>query len=167
MSAEPAAPSALAFPDRLRGLLDHPWLTVRAQVLLGAVFAAAALPKIADPPSFAHMIHNYRILPGALLNLSALVLPWLELLCGLCLILGLWRRTATALVGLLLVVFMVAIAINLARGNPIDCGCFDLSAAGKSVEERFADMRWVLARDAGMILLVLQILRATRGEPAA
>ena len=70
--------------------LTHPWLTVRVQIALGAIFVAAALPKIADPPSFAHMIYNYRILPGGLINISALVMPWVELLAGLALILGVW-----------------------------------------------------------------------------
>ena len=144
----------------LRDALVSPWLTVRAQILLGVVFIVAALPKIADPPAFAHMIYNYRMLPGPLVNAAGLFLPWFELLSGVALVLGLWRRTATAAIGGLLVVFIAAISFNLMRGNPIDCGCFDVAAAGRSVEERFADMWWVIARDAGMLLLVVQSLRA-------
>src|SRR5438128_2417845 len=99
---------------------------------LGAIFVAAAIPKIADPRSFAHMIYNYKLLPASLGNLAALWMPWVELLAGLALILGVWRRGATLLVGLLLVVFIGAIAINLARGHAIDCGCFDVRDAGKT-----------------------------------
>lgn len=142
--------------------LAHPWLTVRAQIALGLFFVVAALPKIGDPPSFAHMILNYRIVPGPFLNALALGMPWLELLSGLALILGIWRRAATAVIGALLVVFIVAIGINLVRGNPIDCGCFDVKAAGRSEEEQLADMRVVIARDLGMLLLVAQGLWATR-----
>ena len=143
-----------------RDALVSPWLTVRGQILLGVVFVVAALPKIADPPAFAHMIYNYRMLPGPLVNGAGLFLPWFELLSGVALVLGLWRRTATAAIGGLLVVFIAAISFNLVRGNPIDCGCFDVAAAGRSVEERFADMWWVIARDAGMLLLVVQSLWA-------
>ena len=146
--------------------LSHPWLTTRVQIALGLFFVAAALPKLADPPSFAHMIYNYRIAPGPLVNLSALVLPWLELLCGVALLLGIWSRTAALVVGGLLVVFTAAVSLNLLRGHAVECGCFDVRDAGKSVEERFADMRMLVVRDAGMLLMVAQIVWATarRGE---
>lgn len=142
--------------------LTHPWLTVRVQIALGAIFVVAALPKITDPPSFAHMIYNYRILPGSLINISALVMPWLELVVGLALILGIWVRPARWIVTLLLVTFMIAIAINLGRDNAIDCGCFDTSAANKTHDERIHDMWIVLIRDAGMLLMVAQLWWAER-----
>jgi putative oxidoreductase len=141
--------------------LSSPWLTVRVQIALGVFFVAAALPKIVDPPGFAHMVYNYRLVPGAIVNLMGLVMPWLELLAGLALILGIWTRTSAAMIGALLLVFILAISANLARGNAIDCGCFDLTAAGKSVAERLADMRWVVVRDVGMLVMVAQILWAT------
>lgn len=140
----------------IRGLLSHPWLTVRTQIALGVFFIVAALPKIADPPGFAHMIYNYRLLPGPLVNLAALTMPWAELLMGVALICGIWRRTAATLVGVLLAIFIVAISVNLLRGNAIDCGCFDVAEAGKSVEQKFADMWEVILRDVGMLLLVAQ-----------
>src|SRR5262249_16772160 len=124
--------------------LTRPWLTIRVQLALGAIFVAAALPKIADPPSFAPMIYNYRLLPGALVTFLALWMPWIELLAGLALILGVWKRGAVLLIGLLLLVFIGAVAINLARGHAIDCGCFDVHEAGKTEAERLTDMRWVL-----------------------
>lgn len=148
----------------LREALSHPWLTVRTQIALGLFFIVAALPKIADPPSFAHMIYNYRLLPGPLVNPAALVMPWAELLMGLALVCGIWRRSAAVLVGALLAVFIVAISFNLLRGNAIDCGCFDVRDAGKSVAERLHDMRMVVLRDVGMLLLVAQGLL---GAPAA
>ena len=149
----------------VREALTHPWLTVRTQIALGTFFIIAALPKLADPPAFAHMIYNYRILPGTLVNASALVMPWAELLAGIALVLGIWRRTAALLVGALLAVFIVAISVNLLRGNAIDCGCFDVAEAGKSVAERLHDMRMVVVRDVGMLLLVAQGLAgAARAE---
>lgn len=148
--------------------LTHPWLTVRTQIALGVFFIVAALPKVADPPSFAHMIYNYRLVPGPLVNITALALPWAELLMGVALICGIWRRTAALLVGALLVVFIVAISVNLLRGNAIDCGCFDVADAGKSVEERFRDMWMTIYRDIGMLVLVVQgLLGARRAEENA
>jgi uncharacterized membrane protein YphA (DoxX/SURF4 family) len=145
----------------LAGRLASRWLTVRFQIALGVFFVVAALPKVVDPPAFAHMVYNYRLVPGPFVNLMGLVMPWLELLTGIALILGIWTRTSAAVVGAMLGVFIVAISVNLARGNAIDCGCFDVSAAGKSVAERLADMRWVVIRDLGMLAMVAQILWAT------
>ena len=144
-------------PPTMSRLLTSPWLTIRVQIALGVIFVVAALPKIVDPPSFAHMIYNYHLVSGALINLMALVMPWIELLCGLALILGIWQGTARSIIGALLITFVLAIAINLARGNAIDCGCFDVSAAGKTREERLADMRWVILRDLGLLLMVGQL----------
>src|SRR6185503_3933045 len=124
----------------VRQALTHPWLTIRVQIALGAIFVVAALPKIIDPPSFAHMVYNYRILPAGLINIAAIVMPWLEILCGLALILGVWTKPARSIIAALLAVFMIAITINLMRGNAIDCGCFDTSAANKTYEERIRDM---------------------------
>jgi putative oxidoreductase len=147
---------------RIREALAHPWLTVRVQIAVGVIFVVAALPKIADPPSFAHMIYNYRILPAGLINFSSIVMPWIELFCGLALILGIWTRPARTIIGVLLVVFIVAIGFNLMRSNAIDCGCFDVSKANLSHEERLQDMKLVILRDAGMLLMVAQLWYADR-----
>jgi uncharacterized membrane protein YphA (DoxX/SURF4 family) len=150
--------------SRTATYLTNPWLTVRVQIALGVIFVAAALPKIVDPPSFAHMIYNYKLVPAALNNLMALVMPWIELLCGIALILDIWRRTARTIIGVLLLTFIMAIGINLVRGNAIDCGCFDVSAAGKTREERLADMRLVILRDFGMLLMVGQLWWASKNS---
>jgi uncharacterized membrane protein YphA (DoxX/SURF4 family) len=142
--------------------LAHPWLTIRVQIALGIFFVVAALPKIADPPSFAHMVYNYRILPGQLVNLAGLVMPWVELLCGLGLILGIWTNAARTLIAAMLLTFIVAISVNLARGNAIDCGCFDPSPRPKSRIERLDDMKFVVYRDLGMLLMVAQGWYAAR-----
>ena len=141
--------------------LAHPWLTVRVQIALGLFFVVAALPKIVDPPSFAHMIYNYKLVPSWALNFMALTMPWIELLAGLALILGIWRGTARTIIAVLLFSFIVAISINLARGNAIDCGCFDVTAAGKTREERLADMKFVIVRDIGMLLMAAQLWYAS------
>ena len=147
--------------DRLARWLVHPWLTVRVQIALGVIFVAAALPKIVDPPGFAHMIYNYRLVPAAALNSLALFFPWLELLCGLALILGVWRRTAAALIGVLLVTFIVAIGINLARDHAVNCGCFAVASVNKTHQQLIGEMKLVIVRDLGMLLMVAQILAAT------
>jgi putative oxidoreductase len=150
-----------------REALTHPWLTVRVQIALGAIFVIAALPKLGDPPSFAHMIYNYRLVPGGVINIAALIMPWLEVLCGLALILGIWTRPARDLIALLLIIFIVAISVNLFRGNAIDCGCFNVADAGKTYEQRINDMKLDIVRDLGMLLLVAQLWFADRSRTLA
>jgi putative oxidoreductase len=148
----------------VKRLLAHPWLTIRVQIALGAVFIIAALPKIADPPSFAHMIYNYRLVPSPLINISALVMPWVELLAGLALILSVWKAAARTVVAIMLAVFIVAISINLFRDNAIDCGCFNVADRGKTHEQRIFDMKVDVFRDFGMLLMVGQLWYAGKKE---
>jgi uncharacterized membrane protein YphA (DoxX/SURF4 family) len=144
--------------------LASPWLTIRVQLALGAIFVIAAIPKIADPPSFAHMIYNYRLVPASLINISALVMPWVELLAGLALILGVWKVAARNLIGILLAIFIIAISINLVRDNAIDCGCFNVADRGKTHEQRIFDMKVDVVRDLGMLLMVAQLWWAAKRE---
>ena len=137
---------------------------MRVQIALGAIFIAAAIPKIADPPAFAHMIYNYRLMPGGLVNALALVMPWIELVVGILLVAGVWRREAALVAAALLLVFLGAIGWNLARGHAVDCGCFDVRSAGKTPEQLLTEMKWVLLRDVGLLLLAAQVLLATSPE---
>jgi uncharacterized membrane protein YphA (DoxX/SURF4 family) len=138
----------------------NPWLSLAVRIALGLVFLLAALPKIGDPPGFAKAIWAYQLVPASLLNPLALLLPWLELFCGLALLTGTWIRPAALWAGALLVTFSLALGINLARHHPVDCGCFG-GAAHQTEVERLVDMRWSLLRDAGLLLLVSQVLLAS------
>lgn len=144
--------------------LLSPWLTVRFQILLGMVFVVAALPKIADPPGFARMVYAYKLFPDGSLFLIAIFLPWLELLAGALLTLGLWVRATTAWLAVLLLGFVMALSINLARRHPVDCGCFGTHTQTKTQQERLNDMGWILLRDLGLLLVAAQILVASRKE---
>jgi uncharacterized membrane protein YphA (DoxX/SURF4 family) len=145
----------------LRRLLLHPWLRILCQIALGGLFIAAALPKLQDPPGFAKALWAYRLFPGWSIHPLALVLPWFELLCGLALGIGAWKRAAAASLATLLLGFILALSVNLARRHPVDCGCFSTQASTRSDAERLAEMRWTILRDLGMLLLAAQILAAT------
>jgi uncharacterized membrane protein YphA (DoxX/SURF4 family) len=116
--------------------------------VLGGVFVFASLDKILHPASFAQMIYNYQILPGAWINLTALVLPWLELLLGFLLIFGgAWLCPAVILSNVLLVAFFGALLYNLARGLDIHCGCFSTSTIGDPTQT------WYVIRDSGFLMM--------------
>ena len=66
----------------------------------------------------------------ALLKTTAIVLPWVELLCGLLLLAGFWSQTALLIVTGLLVGFVIATGQAWVRGIDIACGCFNLKIFG-------------------------------------
>ena len=140
----------------MRRLLRHYKLTLAVRIVLGLAFIAAAMPKIGDPPDFAKAIWAYDLFPPWSLNPLALLLPWLELSCGLALCLGFWLRAAALWIGALLLGFCLALTINLARHHPVDCGCFGATTP-KTSAERLTDMRWSLLRDVGLLLLAAQV----------
>ncbi len=96
---------------------------------LGLLFIYASLDKIWNPGLFAKSISNYRILPLPLLHISAIILPWLEFLCGLALILNKYPRAANAWIAGLLLVFIMAVISAMSRGLDFNCGCFNVNEA--------------------------------------
>jgi len=109
---------------RLKSFLTHR-VTIRvAQVLIGVVMVWAALAKIQDLKTFALQVHNFRLLPLALENMVAMTLPWVELLAGLSLALGVVPRSGGWVTTVLLAVFTVGVIQAVARGLDFECGCF-------------------------------------------
>ena len=100
------------------------------RLILGIIFVYASWDKISHPIEFAKAIENYHVVPFGLENMIAMVLPWLELYDGICLILGIMVDGAAILCVIMNVVFIFAISQALARGISIDCGCFSVSAEG-------------------------------------
>ncbi len=106
-------------------LILNPIFQFLCRAILGGVFIWASYDKILHPAEFARAIANYKFLTAPLLiNLSAVFVPWLELLAGLMLILGIWRRGALLILTGLLVFFAILITITTLRGIDIACGCF-------------------------------------------
>lgn len=101
------------------------------RVVLGVTFIYASLDKIAHPEQFARIVYNYKILPEFLINVFAVSLPWVEFAAGLFLIFGIFTESASLVICTLLVVFIIAISINLFRGINLNCGCFSTDPAGK------------------------------------
>ena len=94
------------------------------RLIIGGVFIWAGALKVFDPIGFARDIDNYRFFPHAISFFLALVLPWLEIICGVCVVLGFYRRAGAFLLSLLLVGFLGLILLTMIRGINVDCGCF-------------------------------------------
>ncbi len=83
----------------------------------------AGLQKHLHPDEFAEAVLAYQLLPEPLVALTAAVLPWVEIAAGLFLAAGVKKRSCLQLLALLAAGFLVAMAVTLARGLKIDCGC--------------------------------------------
>jgi uncharacterized membrane protein YphA (DoxX/SURF4 family) len=117
-----------------------PALSVALLVLrcaLGGIFIVAAYFKLfqsalagglpqTSPQSFLEAMQAFKIVQNdQLLLLATFWLPWIELVCGVALILGLWTRAAALILGLLLAFFIALIISSIERGMAnIKCGCF-------------------------------------------
>jgi uncharacterized membrane protein YphA (DoxX/SURF4 family) len=102
------------------------------RIVLGAIFLFSSAGKIADPWAFAAIVTNYQLLPPSWVWATALIIPWIEALCGLALVLGRLEKGAALLVSLMMVVFTGIMLYNSYRGLNVACGCFSLSAKAPS-----------------------------------
>jgi putative oxidoreductase len=104
-------------------IIQHPSVILISRWVLGLTFIYAGLCKLYMPAEFAKAISNYQLVPDAIAWYMSLILPWIELLAGFLLIIGLFTRGAIIVVIALLIIFTGAISIGLLRGLEIDCGC--------------------------------------------
>lgn len=100
------------------------WVVIR--ILVGAVFAFAGFMKAIIPhQNVVYLIQQYELFPSALENQIGLILPWVELIAGIFLMLGLWIRPTLIGLWLLSSIFIVVVFQAILRHLPIDsCGCF-------------------------------------------
>ena len=148
------------------GFLRAQWkrdglLALCARLILGAVFIYASIDKIIHPEAFAKALYNYQILLDTLTNLTAIILPWLELMLGLFLIIGLFREGSVCIATVLMLVFLGAMIFNLARGLDIHCGCFSTST--DSADN--IPMAWNVMRDSLFLIPAFYLFyRTFRGK---
>jgi putative oxidoreductase len=134
-------------------------LILLLRVALGLVFVAAGGLKIGHADVFASEIAGFQLLPHALIAPLALLLPFLELMIGIYLILGLFTRFAAWFAAAEMALFAAAIASAVLRGISTSCGCFGPSD--------HATTSWPeVGRDLGFTLMAVIIARWAPGALA-
>jgi len=136
----------------LKRLFDNSRIELAARWILGITFIYASFHKIIAPADFAKILYGYDLFPGVLINLIAIVLPFVELFSGLALILGIYPRSAALIVNGMLLSFIIALSINLVRGHEFDCGCFSSGQTGHT-----SSVELLLVRDIIYFVMGLQV----------
>jgi putative oxidoreductase len=129
---------------------------------VGGIFVYAGAVKVLDPAQFGLDIDNYKILPWFVSVRLAFYLPWLEILCGLALILGFLYRGGLSILTVLVLVFIGATIAAKARGLDITCGCFGHASQHWSFTQHMTiDLGIFLALVA---LLWIELVRGARND---
>jgi len=138
-------------------------IAIITRLFLGFLFLYSALDKILYPAKFAEVIYNYRLLPVELLNICAMIVPWIEITIGITLLLGVWVTASALLLSGLTIVFIGLLLSAIVRGLNIECGCFSLDAEGSLVSWKriFED---ILILIGGIYLIWYQIKKQARLE---
>ncbi len=100
-------------------------LALIVRVLLGAWFVYAGGLKIFGTglDRFVTDIANYKLVSGNLAVVAAYVVPWAEVVAGICFMLGVLKKGAWwAMLGLV-IVFTISVGSAWWRGLDISCGC--------------------------------------------
>jgi putative oxidoreductase len=145
------SPGISRAPEIARGEVGsrifNPYLMLVFRLILAGVFIYAALQKIGGPLMFADEIRMYGFLDrGVVLYIVAVVLPWIELLCGISLITGIFLRGSAFILVLFNAIFLAVVSFRSMRimsteGTPFmdiffDCGCgFGVTYAWKKLIE--------------------------------
>jgi len=105
-------------------------LALIARLALGVVFIASSIPKLRQPYDFLADVYGYEMVGPKLGIAVAMVLPWLELLVGICLVGGIFISAALLAAIAMSAMFCFVLASALWRRLEISCGCFNPSGAG-------------------------------------
>lgn len=99
-------------------------LVFAIQVGLSLLFFLAAFPKLRRPQAFITTVRAYRLLPASVAPVVAITVGVSELSLATMFLFALYVPIALFASGVLILLFAVAIGINLRRNNQIPCGCF-------------------------------------------
>jgi putative oxidoreductase len=133
----------------LKNIFNNGWIEIACRWILGITFIYASYYKIMSPTDFAKMVYGYNLFPEVLINLIAIVLPFVELISGLSLLLGIYPRSAALIINGLLLAFIFILTINIIRGHEFDCGCFSAGKAGSP--------KMMVERDLIYLIMGLQV----------
>ena len=126
------------------------WFGLVARLVTGGVWIVAGALKLPHPADSVRAVRAYDLLPEAVVPAVGHLLPVVEVVIGLCLVLGVMVRATSVVSALLFIAFVIGISSAWARGLSIDCGCF---GGGGEIPDAAAKYPGEIARDVGLLAL--------------
>ncbi len=112
-------------------ILSNKYFLIILRLIVGGFFVFASFDKLMNQEAFSRAIYNYKFLPDLFINIFAIIIPYIELIAGLLLIAGIFKRGSSFLISFMLVIFIIALSQAYAKGLDINCGCFSLETVGQ------------------------------------
>lgn len=156
-AVEPSAGSA-----RRRAAADVVGLAAR--LALGGVLVYAGAIKVGTPLTSARAVQAYEVMPMEVATWVGYALPFVEIILGALLIVGLLTRGVALVSTALMVIFVIGIAQAWARGLTIDCGCF---GGGGQIDAADTEYPTAIARDLAFALMGAWLVRRPRSPLSA
>ena len=135
------------------------WVGLLARLVVGGVWLVAGALKVSEPAESVRAVRAYDLLPEVVVPTIGQVLPLVEIIVGVCLIVGMLARPMAAISALLFVAFIIGIASAWARGLQIDCGCFGGGGYSANATDEYP---LEIARDVGLLLASLFVMWRAR-----
>jgi len=128
----------------IKRIVTSEYLALVLRIFVGYFFIYSSVSKIPYPAQFADLLASYRLFPYPVVNILAVVVPWLELVTGLFIIIGLRNRASVIIIMLMYIGFAVAVGLNVIVDSPITCGCYDTVGEPVSWMKVGKNMVWML-----------------------
>lgn len=132
------------------------WGVILLRLVFGGILIAASIDKILHPVQFSQAVENYQLVGETFSRWAAVWLPYLEIIIGILLIVGVWVEAAAVLNLGMMLIFFVAVLQAYIRGLDIHCGCFTVEGdAGVDLAKIFYNS--LLLIGSGLLLMAYRL----------
>ena len=99
-------------------------LSIVLRIILGGLFILSGIMKFLDLNGFEKVVREFHVLAFNYVDIFVVTLPAIELICGICVLIGLFMEPAVLLIMAMLTAF-IAVSLPFVNTNQIsECGCF-------------------------------------------
>lgn len=100
------------------------YISLLIRLLIGGIFIVSSITKLPLQSRFVEVVQSYQLLPDILAAAYGFALPWIELLVGCYLVLGILVKPAVFVTVLMSISFLVANISSIIRGDSYCPNCF-------------------------------------------
>lgn len=110
----------------LKKFADNMWVNIICRLFVGGMFVLSGIGKLMDLNAAVKSVYNFQLLPWDwAIEIIGTVLPFIELIGGICILVGAFTRIFSLGIGVLSAVFFFGKMNSMfIQGRAIDCGCF-------------------------------------------